>query len=76
MLQLFASRLSPTQSAPPFDGGGLVQVLLRVIMPQPHFALHSLQSPKSLHLPSTAQEQMINTEIGSKRDNVNLITFN
>ena len=76
MLQLFASRLSPTQQAPPFDGGGLVQVLLRVMMPPSHFALHSLQSPKSLQPPSTAQQQMITIQTESKRDNANLITFN
>ena len=44
VLQLSASRLSPSQHAPPLDGGGLVQFLLRVIMPPPHVALHSLQS--------------------------------
>ena len=66
VLQHLASRLSPTQHVPPFDGGGLVQVLLRVIMPPPHVALHSLQSPKSLQPPSTAQEQMIATQIESK----------
>ena len=42
------SRLSPVQHSPPFDGGGLVQVLLRFLMPPPHFALHQLQYPKLL----------------------------
>jgi len=59
-----------------------VQVLLRVIMPPPHVALRSLQSPKSLQPPSTAQQQMITTQIEFKcsfpiirRDNAILITF-
>lgn len=51
--------LSPRQHWPPFAGGGLVQVLLRSFIPPPHFTLHSLQSPKSLHPPSTIAERKL-----------------
>ena len=64
----------PEQCVPPLDGGGLVQVRERSCFPAPQVTLHSLQSPKSLHPPSTAHQQMITTEIKSKRGNAfNLI---
>ena len=44
---------SPTQSNPPLAGAGLVQVLVLVCVPSPHFAEHSDHSPKSLYLPFT-----------------------
>jgi hypothetical protein len=39
---LHASTLSPTQSAPPFDGDG--EVHERVLKPPPHVALHVVNS--------------------------------
>lgn len=36
----FIAGPSPLQSFPPFDGGGLVQVLVNICVPPPHVTLH------------------------------------
>ena len=45
--------LGPEQSAPPADGGGLVQVRERTFVPTPQVTLHSPNSPQALHPPLT-----------------------
>ena len=51
LLQAFVSVLGPEQSAPPSEGGGLVQVRVRSFVPFPQVTLHSPNSPQSLHPP-------------------------
>ena len=46
----FAS--SPTQSAPPLAGEGLLHVLYLVLLPPPHSAEHTDQSPYELQPPA------------------------
>ena len=52
-LQGLVSSLSPTHSAPPLAGAGLVQVLVLVCVPPAHSAEHSDQSLYALNPPST-----------------------
>ena len=66
LLHGLVSLLDPEHCDPPLDGGGLVQVRERSCCPAPQVTLHSLQSPKSLHPPSTKHQQMIATEIKLK----------
>ena len=48
--------LGPTQAFPPWAGVGLVQLLVLVLAPPPHFSEQSEYAPQSVYLPSTAQE--------------------
>lgn len=43
LLQCLISKSLPAQEAPPFLGGGLVHVLLRLCVPLPQVRLHGLQ---------------------------------
>ena len=43
----------PTQSFPPLLGAGLVQVLVLVLLAEPHVAEQLLQEPQSDQEPST-----------------------
>ena len=58
LLQVFVSVLGPEQFAPPPDGGGLVQVRERSLVPSPQVTLHSPNSPQSLHPPLTIAVRM------------------
>jgi len=53
LLQASVSVLGPVQSAPPPDGGGLVQVRERSLVPSPQVTLHSPNAPQLLHPPLT-----------------------
>jgi len=53
VLQSLDSMASPTQSIPPFDGTGLLQNRDRNCVPPPHWAVHGLQAPYTLHPPLT-----------------------
>ena len=55
VLHSCSSLASPSQSAPPWAGCGLVQVLVLVWLPPPQSAEHSDQLPYSLHPPSRAE---------------------
>ncbi len=46
---------SPTQSAPPLEGGGLLQSLVWVLFPSPQEALHSEKALQFPHCPSKIQ---------------------
>lgn len=62
VLHASSSLLSPTQSMPPFAGGGLVQVRVRSLIPPPQVTLHSLQAPKSLQPPFIGTIQTSNVK--------------
>lgn len=47
------SSAGPTHWAPPDAGGGLLQVLVRVILPPPQLAVHLLYSLQREYPPST-----------------------
>ena len=51
LAQSIVSLLDPGQSFSPSDGGGLVQVRERSLVPFPQVVLHAPQSPQSLHSP-------------------------
>ena len=51
-VQLLVSLSAPIQSFPHFDGGGLVQVLVRVWCPSPHVLLHDENFDHCVYLPS------------------------
>ena len=59
LLQDWVSLLFPTQSAPPPDGGGLLQVRLRICCPPPHVTLQASQTPQSDQPPSTVKYQLV-----------------
>ena len=44
----FVAGPSPLQSFPPLDGGGLVQVLVRVCFPPPHVTVHTEDALQSV----------------------------
>ena len=52
MLHVVISVEFPTQSLPPGDGAGFVQVLDRVVIPPPHVTLQGLHAVHSDQLPS------------------------
>ena len=51
---VFLAGPSSLQSFPPFDGGGLVQVLVSVCVPPPHVLLH-LEADHLVYPPSVAR---------------------
>lgn len=56
LLQLWLCRVMPSQSRPPFLGGGAEQVLFLCLTPPPHWASHSDHSVHSDQWPSTTRE--------------------
>lgn len=52
-LQGVVSVISPTQSSPPFEGGGLSQVLSLKWLPSPHVLVQTLCSPQLVQFPCT-----------------------
>ena len=60
MLQARVSKFSPTQSAPPCAGAGLLHSLILVCSPPPQSAEHSDQFPNSLQPPSTEDFEHLN----------------
>ena len=60
MLQARVSKSSPTQSAPPCAGAGLLHSLVLFCSPPPHSAEHSDQFPNSLQPPSTENFEHLN----------------
>ena len=61
-LQVYVSSVVPAQCLPPFCGSGLVHVLLRVLVPPPHVAVHTDQSLQSDQPPS-GQKRTCNVKI-------------
>ena len=51
-VQLLFSLSAPVQSFPHVDGGGLVQVLVRVWCPSPHVLLHDEYADHGVYWPS------------------------
>lgn len=58
LLQLWLCRVMPSQSRPPFLGGGAVQVLFLCLTPPPQGASHSDHSVHSDQWPSTTREEI------------------
>jgi hypothetical protein len=46
---------SPRQSAPPFEGGGLLQSLVLVLFPPPQVTVQLEKAPQFPHCPSEKQ---------------------
>lgn len=59
-LQAFLSTLSPTQSGPPQEGGGAVQVRLLVVLPLPHDRLQEDQTDQPDQPPGSKGEEETN----------------
>ena len=55
VLQSCVLLLTSTQSAPPYWGAGLVQVLKRSWVPPPHVTVQVPQEPQEAHRPSTTK---------------------
>ena len=53
MLQSVISDDEPGQLLPPFDGEGLVHVLVLDFPPVPHVLVHDEYAPHALHIPLT-----------------------
>ena len=59
--QIFSSTANPAQSSPPFAGGGLVQVLVRFVVPCRQYldSVHVLHDEYADHPPLTAPVKKI-----------------
>ena len=53
VLQVVFSALDPSQSSPPWDGGGLSHCLVLLFSPDPQVLVHSPYSLQSPHVPFT-----------------------
>ena len=68
-LQLSITAATPGQSAPPGEGGGLVQLRTRTCVPPPQLRLQSVQGSHGLQLPSTTEtckKKIISTPLGNQ----------
>ena len=77
-LQLLDSSWGPSQSLPPFSGGGFVQVRSLTCSPVPHHLLHWVHSPHSLHPPSPGElgsRKAVTEEKRVKRVQLNTFSF-
>lgn len=59
----------PWHAAPPFLGTGSSQILVRDLVPLPHFALHSVQLDQRLQCPSTGTAKKRHNRIVNKQIN-------
>ena len=57
MLQRACSLLLPKHSLPPLEGAGLVHVLIRYFVPNPHVTSQLPYAPQRVHEPSTMLEK-------------------
>ena len=77
-VQLLVSLSAPIQSFPHFDGGGLVQVLVRVWCPSPHVLLHDENFDHGVYWPSIGAIMVVKNKdnrVGSLRKRVFLFTI-
>lgn len=70
VLQVRVLSLSPLQSSPPLEGGGLLQILVILCVPPPHVSVHSVHRLQLPQFPFT-----VSSKSSYSSDNNSLVWF-